>query len=570
MHSDRASTLPTRNAIERVLRDVPVPTRDGIVLATDVYLPRTELAAKPAAKPVILIRTPYGKTDPTEQALPLAKWLAANGFAVAVQDLRGTGNSTGTFKAYSSIEGPDGYDTLDWLVAQPWCNGRIGTVGCSYHGEVQDMLAALRHPNHSAAFIEGAYTFNDGTMRAFSFVRNGAVELAYAVGGDGALLGTLPLGGIRAKLPCERASYYAKRWPDMVHAWLTRDSMDDYWSDDGGLGEDERFDVPAIHMNEWYSVPFSSIRMFELYRTRGVSERARAHQYLIMSPVTHCRTSVATEQTRVGERDLGDARFDYFGTMLRWFDYWLADIDTGIASLPKVQAYLMGRNTWQSFDSWPPPGTQYRDYFLGAGGMLGEQRAATASVDSFIYDPANPAPSCGGPVNGGLVFQPGAFDQRSVEQRDDVLVYSTPVLEHAVQVSGRVEAVLYVSSSACDTDFTAKLVDVYPDGRAFNVLEGILRMRYRRSLSQPSTMHPGEVYEIKLDLDSTSNWFAPGHRIRLEVSSSNFPRFDRNLNTGVSGAWSAESVTAHNQVHVGGACPSRLILPVVPDAGASS
>lgn len=538
--------------------------RDGVELATDIYRP----AAGAAPVPAILIRTPYGKTDESEQAAKLARLLASEGFTVAVQDLRGTGRSQGTFKAYSRIEGPDGYDTLDWLSSQSWCNRRIGTVGCSYHGEVQDMLAALRHPCHTAAFIEGAYTYNDGTMRAFSFVRNGVVELAYAVGGDLDLLSTLPLKYIRSGLPRDDASYYARRWPDMVDAWLTRDSGDAWWDDDGGLGDECVFDVPAIHMNEWYSVPFSSIRMFDQYRRNAPSRRARDHQYLVLSPMTHCGTSRATPRTVVGERELGDARFPYRETMVNWFRYWLRDNGNGVESMPKVQAYLMGRNLWQEFACWPPPDMQLLDLYLSEDGGLQDanQNARDAGTDAFTYDPDDPVPSIGGPVNGGSVFSPGAYDQRAVERRPDVLVYSTPVLEEPVQVSGRVEVVLYVSSSACDTDFTAKLVDVYPDGRAFNVLEGILRMRFRESPTRPELMHPGRIYEITIDLDSTSNWFGPGHRVRLEISSSNFPRFDRNLNTGVSGAVSSRRMIARNTIHRGRRYPSRLVLPTVPPA----
>lgn len=561
-----------RNAIARVLRDVTVPMRDGTRLATDVYLPATPAVAKPT----VLIRTPYGKTDPAEQAAPLARFLAASGFAVAVQDLRGTGSSGGTFKAYSNVEGPDGYDTLDWLVAQPWCAGSIGTVGCSYHGEVQDMLAAQRHPRHAAAFIEGAYTYNDGGMRAFSFVRHGVIELAYAVGGDLDLLRTLPLADIRPKLDTiEHASYYARRWPDMVDAWLTRSPGDAYWSDDGGLGANAAFDVPAIHMNEWYSVPFSSIRMFEQYRTAARSRAARDNQYLIMSPMTHCRTSSATQRTLIGERDLGDARFDYFGTMVRWFDRWLIRGGSNIDSMPKVQAYSMGRNAWRSSTTWPPEGTIERSYYLtsqrtantrfGDGALGADLDSLVDGCDSYVYDPANPVPSCGGPVHGGLVFAPGAFDQRGVEERADVLVYSTPPLQRGIDVNGRVAVILYVSSSARDTDFTAKLVDVYPDGRAYNILEGITRMRFRLDTEGRAWIEPGKLYEIRIDLDSTSNYFGPGHRIRLEVSSSNFPRFDRNLNTGLSAAYESRFISARNKVHHGPSTPSRLVLPVLEE-----
>lgn len=535
--------------------------RDGARLSADIFLPRTG----ESRHPTILMRTPYGKADETEQAAPLAKYLAARGFAVVVQDIRGTGASDGTFKPYCDVEGPDGYDTLDWIVRQGWSSGKIGTVGCSYLGEVQDMLAAERHPAHTAAFIEGAYTYNNGGMRAFSFVRYGALELAYAVGGERDALETLPLADIRERAPGPDTSYYRTRWPDAVHAWMTEPPSSPYWKDDGGLGDAARFDVPAIHMNEWYSLPFSSIRMFELYRRNAASRRAAENQYLILSPMTHCRTSAATQATTVGERDMGDARIDYFGIMVDWFDHWLKGVENGITEMPRVQAFLMGRNIWQAADAWPPPGTESTPLYLSAEGLLGVACMPHEQCRDIVYNPADPVPSLGGPVNAGTVLEAGAFDQRGIEARDDVLVFTTHPLNTPLQVSGPIEVVLFVSSDCPDTDFTAKLVDVYPDGRAFNLVEGITRMRYRHDVTAPAPMRPGEIYRISIDLDSTSNWFGPGHRIRLEVSSSNFPRFDRNLNTGADNAATADYRIANNQVYLGGRHRSRLILPLVKE-----
>ena len=554
-----AKPPPATAPIAKILRDERMAMRDGTRLSADIYLPQTG----EQRHPTILMRTPYGKADETEQAAPLAKYLAVRGFAVVVQDVRGTGASEGVFKPYCDVEGPDGYDTLDWIVRQDWSSGKIGTVGCSYHGEVQDMLAAERHPAHKAAFIEGAYTYNNGGMRAFSFVRYGALELAYAVGGEKDALETLPLARIHERAAGPDTSYYRTRWPDAVHAWMTEPPSSPYWKDDGGLGDTARFDVPAIHMNEWYSLPFSSIRMFELYRNNAASRLAADNQFLILSPMTHCRTSAATEATIVGERDVGDARIDYFGIMIDWFDHWLKGIDNGITEMPRVQAFLMGKNVWQTTDAWPPPGTESTPLYLSGDGLLGVACTPHEQRCDIVYNPTDPVPSLGGPVRAGTVLEAGAFDQREVEARDDVLVFTTHALNTPLQVSGPIEVVLFVSSDCPDTDFTAKLVDVYPDGRAFNLVEGITRMRYRHDVTAPAPMRPGEIYRISIDLDSTSNWFGPGHRIRLEISSSNFPRFDRNLNTGADNAATSEYKIAHNAVHMGGNYRSRLILPIV-------
>jgi len=554
-----ADKRAAKTSVAKILRDMKIPMRDAIFLAADVYLPRTDSTTIST----ILLRTPYGKNDVTEQAAPLAKFLVTQGFAVVVQDIRGTGVSEGVFKPYSNVEGPDGYDTLEWLTQQVWCNGNIGTVGCSYHGEVQDMLAAECHPAHKAAFIEGAYTYNNGGMRAFSFVRYGAIELAYAMGGNHDLLKTLPLADIKAKAEGQSVSYYANHWPETVHAWLTEPPASEHWLDDGGVHDDAPFNVPAIHMNEWYSVPFSSLKMFELFRTNAQSQLAQDNQFLIMSPMTHCRTSAATQNTTVGERGMGDARIDYFGIMVDWFDYWLNDIENSITKMPKVQTYLMGKNVWQHAEVWPLPGTETIPFYLDQSGALLCDLPEQDGAHEFSYDPEDPVPSVGGPVNMNPVLRAGGYDQCKVEVRDDVLVFSTSTLQRPIQVSGLIEVELYVSSDCLDTDFTAKLVDVYPDGRAFNLVEGITRMRYRKSVLAPSFMEKNKVYKISIDLDSTSNWFDIGHEIRLEISSSNFPRFDRNLNTGEDNARTAEFKIANNRVHTGRGYPSCVMLPVV-------
>jgi putative CocE/NonD family hydrolase len=274
----------------------------------------------------------------------------------------------------------------------------------------------------------------------------------------------------------------------------------------------------------------------------------------------------------VGERELGDARLDFYGLYLRWFDHWLKGIENGVTRMPKAQIYVMGRNVWRAEQEWPLALTQYTKYYLHSDGRA-QSRFGTGvlsivapkqeSPDTFAYDPRTPVPTFGGMLSGGSGAT-GSFDQSAVEMRQDVLVYTTPPLERGVEVTGPLQVVLYVSSSAKDTDFTGKLLDVYPDGRAFLLYEGVLRMRYREGLDRKVWMEPGGVYAISIDLESTSNYFAPGHRIRVDVSSSSFPRWDRNLNTGGDNYDETEGVVARNVVHHSARYPSHVLLPVIP------
>jgi uncharacterized protein len=297
-------------------------------------------------------------------------------------------------------------------------------------------------------------------------------------------------------------------------------------------------------------------------RENGENARARANQFVVIAPTTHCAFDSATEHTVVGKRELGDAQFDYYNLYLRWYDHWLKGLDNGMATAPKVQIYVMGANKWRSENEWPLARTRFTKYYLhsdghanslGGDGVLSAEAPRDEASDQFRYDPKDPVPTVG----------EGAQDQSEVERRTDVLVYSTPPLKAGVELTGTMELVLFVGSSARDTDFTAKLVDVYPNGTAFNLQDGVLRARYREGFNKKVWMKPGEVYPLKIDLHATSNYFPAGHRIRLEVSSSNFPRFDRNLNTGGNNYDESEGSIATNVV-----CHSRdrlsyIVLPVI-------
>jgi uncharacterized protein len=335
--------------------------------------------------------------------------------------------------------------------------------------------------------------------------------------------------------------------------------------------------VPALHIGSWYDFGVAEVLLeFNMLRTNAESALARDNQFAVISPTNHCQSETGTsEHTVVGGRDLGDARFQYYALYLKWFDHWLKGIDNGVTKQPKLMLYVMGKNQWRGEQEWPLKRKKYTRYYLHSDGhantksgtgTLSDKAPAQEPVDRYTYDPGNPVPSLGGPICcTGDPHADGSYDQSEVETRPDVLVYTTPALERGIEVTGPLKVVLYASSSAKDTDFTAKLVDVYPDGKAYNVQEGVLRARYREGFTKTAWMKSGEPNEIPIDLEATSNYFGPGHRIRLEISSSNFPRFDRNLNTGGNNFDETKWLSADNQIHHAGGKASYILLPVIPE-----
>lgn len=582
-------------------KSVMIPMRDGTLLSTDLYMPE----GLDENLPTILIRTVYNKNN-TIGWNPVYKELVQRGYVIAIQDIRGRYESEGRYKVATGRR-EDGVDTVDWLIKQPWSNEKVGGAGCSYLGETQVVLAATRHPNFVTAIPMSGSTGFYTPGRAWSAYSGGVFELAQTAGwfaGSGTsvfyqppdwvdrgewfrseaskkfrqepeidfdaylpFLKTLPTATIlqRADMPPTEYDRFVNALPD-----------DDYYRKRDWMQKDDRVNVPAIIMDSWYDYgPAESLELFRLFRENAESDVARDNQFIIIGPGTHCAYPWATENTIVGERDLGDARLDFLDIQLRWYDYWMKGIDNGITDMPKVQYYLMGKNEWRHADVWPLPGTSEQRWYLGSGGnansrsgdgVLTRTPAPTASVDSFVYDPATPVPSLGGHTCcTGTDTEAGGYDQSEIEMRNDVLVFTSEALQEGIEVTGALKVVLHVSSSAPDTDFMAKLVDVYPDGRAFNIQEGALRMRHRSRLDREELMQPDTVYEIELDLHATSNYFAAGHRIRLEVSSSNFPRFERNLNTGGDNHQDTEWAVATNKVHHGADKLSYLSLPVIGD-----
>ena len=561
-------------------KGIMVPMRDGTKLATDVYRPSDENGALPT----ILIRTPYNKSAaPNGDAQ--ARFFASHGYAVAVQDVRGKFASEGAFRVYQG-DMTDWTDMFDWLGKQSWSTGKIGTYGCSYLGEGQIVAAQQRHPSHIAAIplAAGGNLGRVGRRRQFwGSVEGGASALSinfgwmpmYASIDKGARpLPKVDLPGYFMTLPLidmtDRAGSPSWDWRN----FLERSPDDPWWDAQGYLTDTDSVTVAALHVSSWFDLAAEALQEASIFRTNALNDRARNNQYVIISPTTHCNSERASSETKVGDLLVGDARLHYAETYLAWFDRWLKGNEHAIDSLPKVQYYTIGRNAWRTSNTWPVKGMTPTSYYLNStrgansnkgDGTLSLTKAAQVGGDTFTYDPAHPVPARGGSIccTGNPKDQPGSFDQSDIEARPDVLVYSMPVTGAGLEITGELSAVIALSSDAPDTDVIIKVLDVFPDGRAMNIQEGITRVRYRDSFSKPQMMKPGVAYNVPVDLHATS-WYLPaGHQLRMEVSSSSFPRWDRNLNTGGKNYDETTWRTAKNSVHHSAVHASRLILPVV-------
>jgi uncharacterized protein len=506
--------------------------------------------------------------------------------------VRGRYSSEGEWYTFKN-EPNDGYDTVEWAAALPYSSGKVGMFGGSYVGATQ-MLAAIAHPPHLAGIcpvVTASNYHENWTYQGGAFEQwfdedwtSGLAQNTYE-----RLVGWQndPVGGIW-KLPLTHYPILnLERRPDIASNasvapyfldWLAHPSYDDYWK---ALSIEQHFadiTVPALHVAAWYDLFLGgSLRNYEGIKDHGGSDVARRGQQLMIIVGGH-----AGNGPRIGDVDFGAAaHIDEADITLRWYDYLFKGVQNDFASGKAIKIFVMGANEWRDEDDWPVGRAKTTKYFLHSSGKANSLRGNGAlsttapgrePADQYVYDPANPAPTVGGPLCCEQQrWQAGPRDQRSVEEREDVLVYSTPPLAEDLEVTGPISLELYAKSSAVDTDFTGKLVDVWPNGFAQNLTEGILRARYRDSRETPSLMNPGQVYKLTVDLWATSNVFKKGHMLRLEISSSNFPRFDRNLNTGElryvetsqdpSGAHfvSATNVILHDAEH-----PAALVLPVVP------
>ncbi len=557
-------------------RNVPVSMRDGIVLYADIYRP-----AGPGSYPTLLQRTPYEKGGAI--AIPIILRAVSSGYAVVVQDVRGRFESNGDFYAFVN-ERQDGYDTLEWLVAQPWCDGNVGMFGQSYVGLTQWQAAMSGHPALKAIVP----TVTAADYHAGWTYQGGAFELSFNLSWTMTNLATNTVAkNIKSDPSAEEAfqrlldgvddlSEGFRHLPLAGHPILAKYAP--YYDDWAGLDVSARHDtlnVAALNIGGWYDIFLKgTIDNFTGMRANAPAA-VRDRQHLLLAAWNH---SGISRGNPIGAHDFGmrstGALIDSDGIQLRWFDRWLRGVENGLDAEPPVRLFVMGSNRWRRESEWPLARTDWQAWFLHSGGranslsgdgVLSRDSPTSEPPDSYVYNPRNPVPSMGGGLCCNAVFsQGGAYDQRSVEAREDVLVYTTPSLDQAVEVTGPVKLILHASTSATDTDWTAKLVDVGPCGYARNLTDGILRARYRSSMCEGTLVTPGEVIEYEVDLWSTSNAFLAGHRIRLEVSSSNFPRFDRNPNTGELPGHSTEIVSSLQNVFHSSEHPSRLVLPVIP------
>lgn len=609
-----STSLQAQNDIREKILEIAIleekvmmPMRDGVRLATDIYRPKTDEKV-----PIIFSRTPYNfnswgdgkeRTRTMERAYEALK----HGYAYVVQNERGRYFSEGEWDILG-VPLTDGYDAFSWMAEQEWSNGKIGTLGCSSTAEWQMAVAALDHPSHAAMVPQG-YGAGVGVVGSYfeqgNWYRGGAEQLLfhawlYGVEQD-KFKPRIPAGATQedlirisrfydlapenppvnwkeafSYLPLKDVLKNVKGKKEIFDKMIVRKPNDPEWFEGGLYHDTMDFGIPSFWFVSWYDVSVApNLALFNYVRENGADAFTKENQYLVIAPTLHCGYTRATENTIVGERSVGDARLNYDEQIYSWFDLHLkGEANDFKEKTPRVQYYTMGKNIWQASKSWPPKNAKLKTFYLNSEGNANtrfgdgkltpypDQRGKRS--DSFDYDPMNPVTSYGGGVCcTGNAVQGGAFDQREMEEREDILVYTSDPLEEGIEMSGFIESVLYLSSDVKDTDLTIKIIDVLPDGTAYNLDETIQRVRYREGYDKEVFMGKDKVYKLELTPMATSNYFKKGHRIRVEVSSSNFPRFSRNLNTGGDNYDESESVVAHNTIHHSKRYPSHIKLPFI-------
>jgi hypothetical protein len=616
--------IASRNATEAELesiaiieRKVMVPMRDGKRMQADIYRPKDQSKKYP----VIFVRTPYNFNywdislgAPRDMSAELQA--VKRGYAYIEMNERGRYFSEGD---YDILGTPltDSDDAFDWMGALPWSADKVGLIGCSSTAEWQ-LAVASRGNKALETFIPESFGAGVGRVGPYyeqgNWFRGGAVQMLFTTWVYDSGLQTndgrpnFPPGMSQQALVTAAKSYdlsahpptvdwskalqhlpekdilaavgsprgiFADTTPSGKPGMITRTPNDPSWYQGGLWNDSMRIDIPGLWLMTWYDVSVGPNLAAYNYVRKTASPAVAGQQYAIIAPVAHCGYKRAAEHTIVGERDMGDARLDYDALTYGWFDYFLKGEDSGLlAKTPKVRYYTMGSNKWQSSATWPPEGAKPVTFYLDSGGHANSLTGDGALLslpdkkdnsDKFVYDPMNPVPTHGGGFCCmGADYKPGAVDQRGLETRSDVLVYSTGPLKEGIEVSGPIDVTLYVSSDAKDTDFTVKLIEVLPDGTAYNIDENIQRVRYREGYDKPPVWtEKDKVYKVTLQPMETSNYFAAGHQLRIEISSSNFPRFDRNLNTGGDNYSESQGIVAHNQVHHSAQYPSSITLSVM-------
>lgn len=582
-------------------RGVPTPMRDGTVLVSDVYRPDDE-----DAHPVLLMRTPYDRTFPqnTHHSIDLVA-MTLRGYTCMVQDVRGRFASEGHYETYTS-EADDGFDTIAWLTQQPWCDGNVGMFGTSYMAQAQWLAASQQPPALRAlAPFQSPHSTTGGDR-----YRGGALQLG--------VLASWAMGAIAPAEVMRRAQADPSLWPEFLLVLDDADNLDEHmrrlplvpWlpidARAGGLSPQfdqtaryefhppvPRFNpadiaTPAMVFAGWYDVFLQPcLDLFCGVVTEGAGAETRALTRLVVGPWSHGMASSVVGELNFGigaSSILLDRKESYSKLLGRWFDARMRGRDTGIDDEPRVKVFVMGENRWRGLEAWPPPSQAQRWHLhagageapgaapatavaaVGSAGRLAlEAPADEAAPSVFWLDPDDPVPTRGGTLMLGQEYLRGPVDQLRTELRDDVLVFTSDPLETTLTVIGPVRLVAWVSAETPDTDVVARLCDVHPDGRSFNVVDGILRLRFREGLDREKPLEPGEVYRVELDLWSTAQAFLPGHRLRLHVTASDFPRYDRCPGTGQTSADATAILPQRNRLFHDAEHPTHLLLPIVGD-----
>lgn len=558
------SKTPDRYDEISVEKDVAIPMRDGVRLYADVYRPRAT-----GRFPVILIRLPYGKGEHYCYMPPIGRFWAKKGYVCVAQDVRGKWRSEGQWDPFVN-EANDGYDTLDWIAGQPWCDGNVGMMGESYYGYTTWAAATTGHsslkciaPSTTAMDIYGVWVYNGAlcmqTMATWAIEMN-ARKYANPLRLDHWNLPLISMAD-KAGIPCHT-----------YKDWLRHPTRDAYWEPINLYQEYAQIKIPVLHFGGWYDV-FLKATIEDWIGVRGNAKDAdvRENQWLVIGPWDHEYTTDSTH--RIGRLKIGDTSATmYWDGCQAFFDFWLKGIDNGFDETPRVKVFTMGDNEFRSGSEWPPAETIYRDFYFHSGGnahladgdgSLGLTPPTSAQpADRYVYDPLDPVALATGVE---LWARAESLQDRArLPERPDVLVYDTAPLEADLEITGPISVILYAASSARDTDFTAALVDVFPDGYAHLVQEGIVRARYRESDREPTLIEPGWIYQYVIDLWATSYVVRKSHQIRVEISSSNFDRWDRNPNTGHEIGMDAEVIKVEQTIYHETEHPSRITLPIVP------
>lgn len=566
-------------------KDVEVPMRDGTVLRANITRPDA-----PGPFPALVERTPYSKEAGSEIAVNSPEFFARRGYVVVIQDVRGRFASEGDFYPFRDDGAGvlrDGYDTIEWAAAQPWCDGKVGMIGGSYSGATQYRAALSRPPHLQAQFVResSADYYREWVYRGGAHEHGFSLHwarlvtdqnLAQLVSGEELVKQQALLDHVKADIDdwYERLPLYPCRFLTGLSDWhndfLAHPEDGPYWWELAVDRCHDQIETPIYHLGGWFDIFLAgTLKNYTGLRRRARTEAARRAQKLIIGPWVH--GPAAVNASKAGDVDFGpEAARDLNELRLPWFDHWLKGAANGILDEPPVRLFVMGRNEWRDEADWPLPDTRYANYYLhdsssgsgvaslNDGGLSVEPPEGSEQPDSYTYDPDHPVPSIGGNTLG---IPNGACDHRPVDER--CLTYTSAPLTAELEVTGPVTAVLYAMSSALDTDWVVRLEDVHPNGYSRNLCDGILRARYRNSFQHPEPLEPGKVYRFEIDLWATSNAFLPGHRIRAAVTSSCFPRFDRNLNTGGRIHREAAGQVAINTVLHDELRPSHIVLPLI-------